>query len=135
LLIVSWFSFIVTYLLRLVFRNDFRQPVHEMNDDEQLDDHPYILLACEPQPLPLSRNANAHQQAVTAARRSAAVGQLTASNRKHHASSTSPFNSIHCCLSRRSFSFSRERVAFLLRERKKATESLQSEKLNLKKNR
>jgi hypothetical protein len=47
LLIVSWFSFIVTYLLRLVFRNDFRRPVHEMNDDEQLGDHTYIFLACE----------------------------------------------------------------------------------------
>ncbi len=44
LLIVSWFSFIVTYLLRLVFRDDLRRPVYEMNDDERLNDHTYMSL-------------------------------------------------------------------------------------------
>ena len=44
LLIVSWFSFIVTYPFRLVFWDDLRRPVYEMNDDERLDDHTYMIV-------------------------------------------------------------------------------------------
>jgi hypothetical protein len=104
-----------------------------LNDDERLADHTYMIVGLRASVVStLVERECPPASAVTAARSFASLGdpaQASCQQREH--TQFDPLRPFKPPV----FFFVRERVAFLLRLRKKATERLQSEKLSLKKNR